>query len=288
MRNRLGQVFTSAISLYVIISMVGCTIAWEGKANTSFSPKDIMDPVAALVDEQYRTVEPVLREHDEAFRFLSRSRGTVSDGHEIVLRMLEEPNGEEYLAFSYALLTADSSEEVIAQAESLITPEEYQSLLEEVSRARAHFDSLSRVVQRDLPPSQKAPFLRDLQKLLTKTIVLMVAGIVYAAIPGVVFWGKVTAAAAVSVAAGVVATTFMSLYRYYTLDEDSMAESFQDWIVDVTTDPSASYAVAASLITVGKTMGNGPVVTGLIVLVFSLYNVLDMVKPMLKKYNFNA
>jgi hypothetical protein len=42
------------------------------------------------------------------------------------------------------------------------------------------------------------------------------------------------------------------------------------------------------MMTVGKTMGNGPVVTGLIIVVFSLYQVMDMVKPMLKKYNFDA
>jgi hypothetical protein len=56
----------------------------------------------------------------------------------------------------------------------------------------------------------------------------------------------------------------------------------------VTTDPSASYAVATSMITVGKTMSNGPVVTGLILVVFAIYQVMDMVKPMLKKYNFDA
>jgi hypothetical protein len=35
-------------------------------------------------------------------------------------------------------------------------------------------------------------------------------------------------------------------------------------------------------------MTKGPVVTGLIIAVFAIYQVIDMVKPMLKKYNFNA
>ena len=67
-----------------------------------------------------------------------------------------------------------------------------------------------------------------------------------------------------------------------------MSQSFQEWIIDVTTDPSAAFAIATSMMTVGKTMTNGPVVTGLIIVVFSIYQVMDMVKPMLKKYNFNA
>ncbi|NLA92030.1 MAG: hypothetical protein GX842_01135 [Spirochaetales bacterium] len=130
--------------------------------------------------------------------------------------------------------------------------------------------------------------MRDLQKLVTKTLVLMVAGIVYACIPNVIFWGKITAAAAISVAAGIVATSVMSIYRYYKYDSESLSSSFQDWLVDVTTEPAASFAVATSMITVGKTMSSGPVVTGLIIIVFSIYQVMDLVKPMLKKYNFNA
>jgi hypothetical protein len=118
--------------------------------------------------------------------------------------------------------------------------------------------------------------------------VLLVAGIVYACIPNVIFWGKVTAAAAISVAAGIVATTVMSIYRYYKYDNESLSSSFQDWLTDVTTEPAAAFAVATSMISVGKTMTTSPVVTGLIIIVFSIYQVMDLVKPLLKKYNFNA
>jgi len=141
---------------------------------------------------------------------------------------------------------------------------------------------------RTLPPNQRAAFMRDLQKLVTKTVVLLVAGIVYACIPDVVFWGKVSAAAAIAVASGIVATTVFSIYRFYTYSADEMAVSFQEWITDVTTDPAASFAVASSMMAVGKTMANGPVVTGLVIAVFSIYQVMDLLKPMLRKYNFGA
>ncbi len=288
MVRRKDRIMTSIVSIYVMISIIGCTFAWEAIPNASFNAEDFMDPVASAVDEHYRIIEPVLMEHDESFKALRTARGEMPSGREVVENMLEEQKGEEYLRFTYTLLNSSDHQDVLQQAQQLIPEEEYEKLLEEVDRTTRGFNSFGEEVLRDLPPSQEAAFLRDLQKLMTKSIVLLVAGIVYAAIPGFIFWGKVTAAAAISIAAGVLATTILALYRYYTLDEMSMAESFQEWITDVTTDSSAAYAVAASMITVGKSMGHNAVVTGLILVVFAIYNVIDMVKPMLDTYNFDA
>jgi hypothetical protein len=177
---------------------------------------------------------------------------------------------------------------VLDQAADLLPSEQFSELSSRMVSARRQLQSYAQDQVRAIPPSQRPAFMRDLQKLVTKTLVLLVAGIVYACIPKVVFWGKITAAAAISVAAGITATTLMSIYRYYKYGEDSLSQSFQEWIVDVTTDPAASYAVAASMTTVGKAMTNGPVVAGLILVVFAIYQVMDMVKPMLKKYNFDA
>lgn len=215
------------------------------------------------------------------------SRSGESRGTQVVHSMLEEENGEEYLRFSHALFSQEDSTVLLELAQDLIDTDEMNTLQEEITRVRARTIEFGQLHSRALPVSQREDFLRDLQKLLTKTIVLMIAGIVYAAIPKVVFWGKVTAAAAVAIASGIVATTVLSIYRYYQYG-DNMGESFQEWIVDVTTDPSAAFAIATSMITVGRTMNNGPVVTGLVLVVFSIYQVLDLIKPMLKKYNFNA
>jgi hypothetical protein len=40
------------------------------------------------------------------------------------------------------------------------------------------------------------------------------------------------------------------------------------------------------MIAVGSTMKRSPVVTGIMICVFSMYQVIDMLKPMLKKYNY--
>ena len=287
MSKKTKSVYTSIIAMYLIISLVGCSIAWDSNPNSAFDSEDLIDPVASRVDEQWEVITPLIEEHEgEIISRMARS-SNLSNGTHVVQSMLEEEGGEEYLRFSHALFSGEDSTSLLALAEDLIDEDAMNELQGEITRVRSRTLEFGELHSRGLPYSQRAPFLRDLQKLLTKTIVLMIAGIVYAAIPKVVFWGKVTAAAAVAVASGIVATTVLSIYRYYKYS-DNMSESFQECITDVTTDPSATFAVATSMITIGKTMNNGPVVTGLVLVVFSIYQVLDLVKPMLKKYNFNA
>jgi len=122
---------------------------------------------------------------------------------------------------------------------------------------------------------------------LVKTIVLFVAGIVYSCMPKLMFWGKVSAASAVAVAAGVLSSTILNLYQYYKYG-GSVNESFSTWMKECTTEPQLAYAMASTMITMGKTLHRTPVVTGITISVFSLYNVLDIVKGMLKKYTFKS
>ena len=142
---------TSIVSIYVMISLIGCTVAWDALPNGSFEVADIIDPVASVVEEQYQTIEPVLLEHDEAFRVLSRVRHAPRDGRQIVSNMLEEERGEEYLQFTYTLLTSEDPQEVVAQAEHLVSDDEYQELLEEVDRAVRQFNSFRTELSRSVP-----------------------------------------------------------------------------------------------------------------------------------------
>lgn len=194
------------------------------------------------------------------------------------------------MEFCYAvndLDAADQAQNVVEFARSLISEEEMASLEQKLAENRSLMLSEAEHFSRALSPSQRAPFWKDMQKLLTRTTVLFTAGVVYACIPSVVFWGKISAATAIAVATGVVASTIMSIWRYYQFGGD-LDESFNDWLISVTTEPEVSYALAASMISVGTTLKRGFVVTGIIICVFALYNVIDMVKPMLKKYNFKV
>jgi len=289
MKGKLRMLGTDLVCFVVIVSLVGCSMAWEPAVNPTVDDDALVPVVARVIDEQWSVVAPVLEEELAGDgQACARGAWENADGTTVVQNMLAEENGSEYLRFCHAVAVGSDSAAVIEMASGLLPEEEFAGFQGQLAETERTMRAFGEEQSRDLPPSQRAPFMRDLQKLVTKTLVLMVAGIVYACIPDVVFWGKVTAASAIAVAAGVVATTVLSIYRYYQYSSDSLSTSFQEWIVDVTTDPAAAYAVATSMMNVGKTMNNGPVVTGLILVVFSIYQVIDMVKPMLKKYNFNA
>ena len=134
--------------------------------------------------------------------------------------MLEEESGRDYLQFCYSIAVGEDSAAVLAAARAILPKEEYDALRLKVDETERNARSLGLEESRTLPPNQRAAFMRDLQKLVTKTVVLLVAGIVYACIPDMVFWGKVSAAAAIAVASGIVATTVFSLYRFYTYSAD--------------------------------------------------------------------
>ncbi len=271
----------------LVVSLLSCSLGWSYKNSGQIDYGVVVPVVSKAVDQQLEVISPVLEENG-VLDNNTRSIVSNSSGQEIVEKMLTEKNGDEYLAFSHSVVTESSSEQLLAEAAKLLPKEQFNELSKTMVENERSLRSLAVEQGRALPPNQRAEFLRDLQKLVTKTLVLLVAGVVYACIPTLIFWGKITAAAAISIAAGVVATTIMSIYRYYKHGDDNLSQSFQEWIVDVTTDPTAAWAIAASMSAVGKTMTNGPVVTGLIIVVFSIYQVMDLVKPMLKKYNFNA
>ncbi|MFA5513347.1 MAG: hypothetical protein WDA17_00320 [Sphaerochaetaceae bacterium] len=279
--------FTDFVSIVVLICLLGCSLALDVTPNSSVDESTMIPVVERLLNDQLEVVTPVLEEYGE-LSLNSRSLLLNTSGKTVIENMLKEEGGSDYLSFSYAVASNQSSDSLLREAAKIVPQEEFSLLAEEMVNTERSLLNSRVLESRAIPPSQRADFLRDLQKLVTKTLVLMVAGIIYACIPNVIFWGKITAAAAVSVAAGIVATTVMSLYRYYKYSDKPLSQTFQEWIIDVTTDPTAAYAVAASMTAVGKTMTNGPVVTGLIIIVFSLYQVMDLVKPLLKKYNFDA
>ena len=142
-------------------------------------------------------------------------------------------------------------------------------------------------IARAIPLNQQAAFYRDLKTLVTRAIVLLTAGIVYACMPTVIFWGKISAACAISVGAGLVAISIMSLYEYFRFGTGE-GQSFEDWFKGLIEVPKADFALTTAITAVAQAMGAGPVVTGIIICVFALYNIVDLARTMLKTYNFNA
>jgi hypothetical protein len=272
--------------LILIVSLSGCDLGWDRSSLPKISDRDLKPLMATIIDEQLDIVLPYLEDDFPATCRETVRRGDI-EGSEVVELTLEEDLGREYLEFGYAVAVGDDADTVVDYAERLLPAQEFAQLQDRLRDAESSIVSEGGQVARRLPPSQREAFMKDLQKLVTRTVVLMTAGIVYACIPSAVFWGKVTAASAIAVAAGVVSTTIMSIWRYYEFDMD-VDQAFEDWLKSVTIEPETAYALAASVIAMGTTLKRGPVVTGIVLGVFAIYNVIDMVRPMLKLYNFNA
>ena len=270
------------VVILLVLPLSGCSMGWEVQSKAKISDDQLFPAVSEMIEQQKDVVWPYLQED------LQRSLASrqVNAG-EIVTNTLEEEQGRQYLEFCYTVGRDADIEEVVAFAHGLLNEQEQQELDEKLEAARTLMLDKVEVLSRGLAPSQRAAFWKDMQKLVTRTLVLFTAGVVYACIPTVVFWGKISAATAIAVATGVVASTVMSIWRYYQFG-GSIDESFGEWLTSVTTEPELSYALAASVIAVGNTLKRGAVVTGIIICVFALYNVVDMVKPMLAKYNFGV
>ena len=277
----------TGIVLVLILSIVGCSMEWAQPYRSSVSEAEMNRCVSNIVDEQYDLIAPYIGEEID----LAMIEGL--EGRDIVSRTLDEENGQAYLNFCYSVKNSYDIDEVLSEAKVLVTEDQYSNLIKTVEeteeKTNEELRCIEKSISRSMPLEQKEAFLKDLKRLVIRSVVLLTAGIVYACMPNVIFWGKISAAAAISISAGILASTVLSIYDYYKLDKpDQSSKAFSDWIEEVTTTPSADYALAASIIAVGNTMKQGPVVTGIVVCVFSIYQIMDMVKPMLAHYNIQA
>jgi len=273
------------VLVMLVIPFSGCSLGWEAQTKAKITDQELIPTVARIIDEQKDVVWEFLEE--DISRALSSSDLTGSD---IVQSTLSEELGRQYLEFCYVVNDVDSenqAQQVVEFARNLISEAEMEALELKLDENRSLMLAEAEYFSRALSPSQRAPFWKDMQRLLTRSIVLFTAGVVYACIPTVVFWGKIAAATAIAIASRDGASTVMSVWRYYQFGGE-LDTSFNEWLISVTTEPEISYALASSMIAVGTTLKRGFVVTGIIICVFALYNVIDMVKPMLKKYNFTV
>lgn len=279
------KIGTWTVVAVLIFVFSGCSMGWEAASKANIDDDTLFPAVSDMIEQQKEVVWPYLDE--EMSRALDHEDFS---GEQIVANTLTEQQGREYLEFCYVVQNPQTEEDVnqvVEFAHLLLDEESRNDLDQKLNQTRSLLCSQAQELARSLAPSQRAPFWKDMQKLVVQTLVLFTAGVVYACIPTVVFWGKISAATAIAVATGVVSNTVMAIWRYYQFG-GTVDESFEEWLKTVTTEPELSYALAASVMAVGNTLKRGPVVTGIIICVFALYNVVDLVKPMLTKYDFTV
>ncbi len=278
--KRIFEIFIVSILVFVLS---GCSFALDRSITKKISDEKLVSSVAKIVDEQLEVVSPYFEENSRDIDIKE------INGEQVVLNAMDEEQGEQYLRFNYSIaIDYDQNiDEIASQAKALLPESEAIKIDEKLYSTKNFIKKDIVQISKTIPPSQQIAFQKDLRKLVTRSFVLFTAGIVYAFMPKTMFWGKVSAASAISVASGVFSCTVMSLYQYYKYGGEAQ-ESFAQWVTEISSEPQVSFALANSMIAVGTTMKRSPIVTGIMICVFSMYQVIDMVKPMLKKYNFSV
>ena len=275
--------FGKLMMLLAVISLIGsgCTMVSDVGRDRAEEVDRMSRELSIVVVDQWEVIEPFI---GEGISGEMRSGPISIDPEMVVSNMLDEYDEDVgYLRFFHAAAVAADPDLVLETARALVPEDLYAQLVERSESARSVIIRESAEASRTLSDEDRPAFMKDMQQLITRTIVLLAASAVYACMPTVMFWGKISAAAAVSVATGAVAVTVMSIYRYYQYGGE-VSTSFEEWLKAVSTEPQASYALAASVISVGTSMELNPVCCGLILAVFSIYQAVDMLKTIMEVY----
>jgi hypothetical protein len=283
------------LCLFILVCLVACNMQFTPSFKESISDAEMKPAVARVIDAQLEYIKGSLDEDMKASIENGTSKsgqttGSQMTGSQIVELTMAEEGGKDYLDFCYAMDVSQKTmdtEAVMSTAQSVLTPSEYRRLNSQVNELEKSLTAKGLGYAKGLPLDQQEAFFKDLKILVTRAIVLLVAGIVYACVPKLVFWGKISAAAAIAVGAGLVALSVMSLYEYfkYGLEEDV---TFEQWFKELIKIPQADFALTTTVTAMGEALGMGPVVTGIIMCVFGVYNVAGLVRNMLDTYNFDA
>ncbi len=277
--NRAKLIVDKSIAMLLIVALlvVSCSIPQSGPGRISSS---------ALVSASGRAINLYL---DDIRSFVEEdlnTRGILDgqDGFDIATRTLEEENGREYLEFTLETSQFTTAEEVFKAAEGLAPVEEIEKIKEGVAEAEERLFAAVRDDVRVLTPDQQEEFYNDLTALVIKSAVLLTAAVVYSFVPSAVLWGKVTAASAVAIAAGVVAASIMAIVEHYKSDID-FDDSFADWLENVAKEPMVYWGLASSVISISQSLNRGPVLTSIILVIFAIFGITDDAKTLLEKYD---
>lgn len=263
-----------ALLLAAVTLIVSCSMPVTGPGQAD--PRQLVSTAGRLIDENIKVVRQAIADDISGGEDI-----TELDGYEIATRALGEEGGEEYLMFCLETERFESIDDVLDAAAPLVPASELERIRSDVAEYEARLLREAEPLARMLTPDEQEEFVAALKTLVIKTSVLLTAAVVYAFVPELVFWGKITAAAAVAVAAGVVSTTILTIIEHYKLDRE-LDESFETWLEDVVTVPSASWAIAAAMINLGSSLGRSPVLTAIIIGIFTIFNITDEVQVMLE------
>ena len=270
------------VSLLIASTLISCSPNLAGPSG--IPQEDVVRVSARVIEKEYDRVRSALIESGEYSEEDFASFGEL-DGESVVRGVLENGN-EDVLNFLYSTCEGKSTGEILQNAKPLLSDSSYKELEAKVRELEEKAGEWGEEISRGLAPSQKEEFYKDLRSMVVKTVVLLTAAIVYALMPKTMFWGKVSAATAVSVAAGVVTSAFITLVEWSDEDLKYSDKSFDTWLSDISVEPFADWALAQGVLNTQMAATNNPVTSALVLGVFALYHIGDNAKTLLKKYNW--
>lgn len=266
-------------TLALLSSLYGCTLDAAAVRNQGVDER--FSRVARMIDQQKELLmsESVAKELSEEELAVLVS----NDGEAVARGMLGEEDGRAVMDYVYTASTSQDAYEVLDSAKGLMSAEDYEQVKSQIASIEDDARHLYAMNSRAMTTAQMKKFYGELKSLVVKATVLLTAAIVYAFIPKVMVWGKVSAACVAAVAAGILASGIMTVIEYKNYGGEKV--EFTEWISSIYEDAFAEWAIASSIITTGAAAGYSPVITALIIAAFALYDVLDEADGMYKLVN---
>lgn len=298
MNRKLNIIFNRTVCFLILISFVSCNMNLDEITKSSASDAGVRSVVSKCIEEEIEHLRDCC---DDEIDELLEMYDTVSPD-EVVAKALGEEKGVQYLDFCYAAnqtgMYKDSSY-IMKQAKGLMSTDNYNELKDKIDKYESEIKGWGDRVAREIEPSQREAFYKDLKALVVRTTVMLVSAFVYAAVPPTLVWGKISAAAALSIGAGLAANIVMDVYGYFSegikpdllnLKEGESATdlTFEQWISKLKESSMASYAIATAATSFITSTGMNKVTGAIVLTIFTLYNATEAIGEMKKTYNFDA
>lgn len=260
-------------------------------SKTGYSASQVKTTVANVIDEEMDTIKPHL--DPEIQGEIDGAKGRRS-GTEIVELTCAEENGEDYVDLCYEVDVSSTSSDytsVVEVSRRLLDDSQFSALEKSIEETEKSIREKGKSLAKDIPISEQEDFFNDLESFVVRSVVLLTATAVYAYIPDTVLWGKVTAAAAIAVGAGLVAMIAMEIYRDVNGIGPSLSlgpdASFQDYLEALVKTPEADFALTTAITSITTSLGMSPTGTAIVLGVFTIFNATDMIRELGSKYDFN-
>ena len=180
--------FNRIVALLLIALICSCSMSMSGPE--SLSERLLVARSARLMELYLDEVSRALTDEELPGFREAYERGFSAE--DVARRTLEEENGRKYLEFTLYSDDYQDVDEVLSAASALVPEEELSTIKSNIKELEERLYEGAEEESRVMTAAQKKAFYSELRKLVVKAAVLLTAAIVYACVPNLMFWGKVS------------------------------------------------------------------------------------------------